>query len=59
MIMVGSSRQGRSIQPANKARPGSLTTMKQSSNEVTAVCKHKLISSAAEAHCAGHIESGH
>ena len=47
------------IQPANNAKPGSLTTMKQSSNEVTAVYKHKLISSAAEVHCTGHIILGY
>ena len=47
------------MKSANNAKPGSLTTMKQSSNEVTAAYKHKLISSAAEAHCAGYIESGH
>ena len=41
------------IQLANDGNPRSLTTMKQSSKDVTAVYKHKLISSAAEAHCAG------
>lgn len=47
------------IQPADNAKRGGWTTMRQSSKEVTAVRKHKLISSAAEAHCAEHVQSGH